>query len=83
VKLKAKVFSSSGKILSIIKIDSYRNLHKQFTRATPEMWQNYKLAISLYDINVTRLPSSDWQTLQKNTLQNRRSAKLHFTLTNK
>jgi hypothetical protein len=82
VKLKAKLFSSSGKILSIIKIDSYRKLHKQFTRATPEMWQNYELAISLYDLNVTGLPSSDWQTLQKNTLQNRRSAKLHFTSTN-
>jgi hypothetical protein len=47
------------------------------------MWQNYELAISLYDLNVTGLPSSDWQTLQKNTLQNRRSAKLHFTSTNK
>jgi hypothetical protein len=81
-KLKAKLFSSSGKILSIIKIDSYRKLHKQFTRATPEMWLNYELAISLYDLNFTRLPSSDWQTLQKNTLQNRRSARLHFTSSN-
>jgi hypothetical protein len=83
VKLKAKLFSSSGKILSIIKIDSYRKLHKQFTRATPEMWQAYELAISLYDLSLSKLPSSDWQTLQKNTLQNRRSVKLHFTSTNK
>jgi hypothetical protein len=81
-KLKAKLFSSSGKILSIIKIDSYRKLYKQFTRATPEMWQTYELAISLYDLNLTRLPSSDLQTLQENTLQNRRSAKLHFTTSN-
>ena len=46
------------------------------------MWQTYELAISLYDLNLTRLPSSDWQILQENTLQNRRSAKLHFTTSN-
>jgi hypothetical protein len=28
IKLKAKLFSSSGKILSIIKINSYRKLHE-------------------------------------------------------
>ena len=61
---------------------SYRKLHKQFTRATPEMWLTYELAISLYDLNFTQLPSSDWQTLQKNTLQNQRSARLHFTSSN-
>jgi hypothetical protein len=83
VKLKAKLFSSSGKILSIIKIDSFKKLHKQFTRATPEMWQAYELAISLYDLNLTKLPFLDWQMFQKNTLQNRRSMKLQFTSTNK
>jgi hypothetical protein len=82
-KLKAKLFSSSGKTLSILKIDSFKKLHKQFTRATPEMWQAYELAISLYDLNLTKLPFSDWQMFQKNTLQNRRSSKLHFTSTNK
>ena len=82
-KLKSKIFSASGKILSTIEINSYKNLHKKFTRATPEMWQNYELAISLYDLNVTGLPSADWQTIQGNTLQNRRSPKLHFTSTNK
>jgi hypothetical protein len=82
-KLKSKLFSTSGKILSIIKVTSYKDLHKQYTRATPEMWQNYELAISLYDLNATKQPSSDWQLLQLNTLQNRRSTKLHFTSTNK
>jgi hypothetical protein len=81
--LKSKLFSASGKILSIIEINSYKKLHKKFTRATPEMWQNYELAVSLYDLNITKLPSADWQTLKKNTLQNRRSTKLHFTSTNK
>jgi hypothetical protein len=81
--IKAKFFSSSGKILSILKIDSFKKLHKQLTRATPEMWQTYELAISLYDLNLTRLPFSDGQMFQKNTLQNRRSSKLHFTSTNK
>ena len=47
------------------------------------MWLKYELAISLYDLNVTKLPLSDWQLLQINTLQNRRSTKLHFTATNK
>jgi hypothetical protein len=74
---------ASGKILSTIEVDSYRNLHKKFTRATPEMWQNYELAISLYDITATKLPLIDWQLLQGNILQNRRSTKLHFTSTNK
>jgi hypothetical protein len=82
-KLKSKLFSASGKILSIIEINSYKNLHKKFTRATPEMWQNYELAISLYDLNLTQLPLADWEILQKNTLRNRRSTKLHFTSTNK
>jgi hypothetical protein len=82
-KLKSNLFSASGKILSSIEVNSYRNLHKKFTRATPEMWQNYELAISLYDLNATKLPLSDWQMLQINTLQNRRSTKLHFTSTNK
>jgi len=70
-------------MLSIIEINRYKNFHKKFTRATPEMWQNYEFAISLFDLNVTGLLSADWQTLQKNTLQNRRSPKLHFTSTNK
>jgi hypothetical protein len=82
-KLKSNLFSSSGKILSTIEVNSYKNLHKKFTRATPEMWLKYELAISLYDLNVTKLPLSDWQLLQINTLQNRRSTKLHFTATNK
>jgi len=82
-KLKSRIYSASGRILSVIKIGSYQNLHKQFTRATPEMWQNYELAISLFDLNQTRLPCSDWLTLQRNTLQNRRSTKLHFTSTNR
>jgi hypothetical protein len=82
-KLKSNLFLASGKILSSIEVNSYRNLHKKFTRATPEMWQNYELAISLYDLNATKLPLSNWQMLQINTLQNRRSTKLHFTSTNK
>ena len=82
-KLKSNLYSASGKILSTIEVNSYRNLHKKFTRATPDMWLKYELAISLYDLNVTKLPLSDWQLLQINTLQNRRSTKLHFTATNK
>jgi hypothetical protein len=82
-KLKSRLFSASGRILSVIKIGSYQSLHKQLTRATPEMWQNYELAISLFDLNHTRLPCSDWLTLQRNILQNRRSTKLHFTSTNR
>jgi hypothetical protein len=49
--IKSKLFSASRKILSI------------FTRATPEMRQSYELAISLYVLNATRLPTSDWITL--------------------
>jgi hypothetical protein len=82
-KLKSNLYSASGKILSTIEVDSYRNLHKKFTRATPEMWQNYELAISLYDITTTKLPHINWQLLQGNILQNRRSTKLHFTSTNR
>ena len=82
-KLKSNLFLASGKILSTIEVNSYRNLHKKFTRATPEMWQNYELAISLYDLTATKLPLIDWQLLQGNILQNRRSTKLHFTSTNK
>ena len=79
-KLKSNLFSASGKILSTIEVNSYRNLHKKFTRATPEMWQNYELAISLYDLTATKLPLIDWQLLQGNILQNRRSTKLPLLL---
>ena len=79
-KLKSNLFLASGKILSTIEVDSYRNLHKIYM---PEMWQNYKLTISLYDLTTTKLPHIDWQLLQGKILQNRRSTKLHFTSTNK
>jgi hypothetical protein len=59
--------------------NSYKNLHKKFTRVTPEMWQNHELAVSLYDLHIAKLPSADWQILQNNILQNRRSPKLQFT----
>ena len=81
--LRSKLFSASGKILSIITIDTYKNLHKKFTRATPEMWQNYELAVSLFDLVKTKLPQPDWQILQQNTVQNKRSNKAHFTSTNR
>ena len=83
VNLRSKLFSASGRILSIIKVDSYRNLHKNFSRATPEMWQNYELSVSLYDLMNNKLPRADWQILQQNTLHNRRSNKALFTSTNK
>ena len=81
--LRSKLFSTSGKILSVIEIGSYRNLHKKFARATPEMWQDYELAVSFFDLVNTRQPVSDWQLLEINTLQNRRSSRLHFTSTNR
>jgi hypothetical protein len=52
-KLKSKLFSTLGKIISIIKVISYKDLH-QFTRATPEIWQNYELEISLYNVNTAK-----------------------------
>jgi hypothetical protein len=82
-KLKSNLFLASGKILSTIEVNSYRNLLKKFTKATSEMLQNYKLTISLKDLNVPRLPLTNWQILQSNTLQNRKSTKLHFTSINK
>ena len=81
--LKSKLFSASGRILSIIKIASYKNLHKQLTRATPEMWQNYELALSLYDLITTKHPASNWEILQNNILQNRRSTRALFTSSNR
>ncbi len=48
-----------------------------------EMWQNNTLAISLYNLNTTKLSLSDWHLLQINTQHNRRSSKLRFTSTNK
>ena len=81
--LKSKLYSASGKILSILKIASYKTLHKQFGRATPEMWQCYELAISLYNLIATKQPNFDWELLQNNTLQNRRSSKALFTSSNK
>jgi hypothetical protein len=51
-KLKSNLYSASGKIISMIEVNSYKHLHKKFVRATPEMWLKYELAISLYDLNV-------------------------------
>jgi len=80
--LRSKLFSTSGRILSVIELNSFRSLHKKYSRAPPEMWQDYELAVSLFDLNTTRQPVSDWQLLQGNTLGNKRSSKLHFTSTN-
>jgi hypothetical protein len=48
-KLKSTLFLVSGKIISTIKVNSFKNLQKQFTKATPEMWLSYELANSFYD----------------------------------
>ena len=80
--LRSKLFSTSGRILSVIELNSFRSLHKKYSRAPPEMWQDYELAVSLFDLNTTRQPVSDWHLLQGNTLGNKRSSKLHFTSTN-
>ena len=82
-QLKAKLFSASGRILSILKTTSYNKLHQEFKRATPEMWMKYELSVSLYDLIVTKQPELDYKILQQNVLNNRRSTRAHYTSTNK
>jgi hypothetical protein len=49
--LKSKLFSALGAALRLLDKDSLlKDLHKKFNRATPNQFQKYTMAISLYDL---------------------------------
>jgi hypothetical protein len=61
---------------------SYNNLHLITHRATPEMYCNYKLSLSLYKTFNDQLPSAEWIHLNFNQMNMSRQTKFHMTRTN-
>jgi hypothetical protein len=61
---------------------SYKNLHQITKRATPEMYCNYKLSLSLYKTLNHRLPNLEWIHLNFEQMTISRQTKFHENKTN-
>ena len=61
---------------------SYKNLHRITNRATPQMYCNYKLSLSLYKTFNNQFPNSEWIHLNVNQMNMSRQTKFHVTRTN-
>jgi hypothetical protein len=70
--LKRKLFSASGAALRLLDKDSsFKDLHKEFNRATPTQFQKYTTTVSLYDLIKKEIPEDEWINIQFN-IQNDR-----------
>ncbi len=58
---------------------NFKDLHKEFNRATPTQFQKYTTAVSLYDLIKKEIPEDEWINLQFN-IQN---VRLSFQANNK
>jgi hypothetical protein len=83
--LKNKLFSASGNALKLLspEIESFKLLHKMHKRATPTMWQNYQIAIALYDLVLNDNDVNELINCEENLMYERRSDKILFTRNNK
>jgi hypothetical protein len=52
--LRSKLFSTSGRILSVIELNSFRSLHKKYSRAPPEMWQDLQYPSLTWTLQYSR-----------------------------
>jgi hypothetical protein len=78
-KLFKKLFSHSGKVLSIVdKNCSYLELHKKHNRSTPKIFALYQTSLNLYH-TFKKTPDE----LNAVTLNDRRNARLTFVRNNK
>ena len=67
----------------LVKDSSFKDLHKEFNRATPTQFQKYTTAISLYDLIKKEIPEDEWINLQFNIQNDRRNSRLSFQANNK
>ena len=82
--LKSKLFSAAGAALRLLTKDSsFKDLHKEFNRATSTQFQKYTTAVSLYDLIKKEIPEDEWINLQFNIQNDRRNTKLSFHANNK
>ena len=63
-------------------IISYQNLHKITKRATPEMYCNYKMALSLYKVFNDKFPCNEWLHLNFNQINTSRQTTFMTSRTN-
>ena len=81
--LKNKLYSASGTALKLLDRSlTYKELHKQFNRATPSQFQKYVTAVSFYDLVKREMPEDDWINLQFNIQNDRRNIRLSFQKSN-
>ena len=86
--VKKKLFQASSRMLRIVDKDflcqkSFMSLHKQYGRATPEMWTNYVTANAMYNVITKRTPECIMLRMMLNTLHNDRHLGMRFTRSNK
>ena len=84
---KKKLFQASGRMLVIVSKDftgrrSFLSLHKQYVRATPEMWTNYVTANAMFNVITRQTPGCIVVKLLLNTLHNDRHKGMRFTRSN-
>ena len=61
---------------------SFLSLHKQYVRATPEMWTNYVTANAMFNVIMRQTPGCIVVKLLLNTLHNDRHKGMRFTRSN-
>jgi hypothetical protein len=81
--LFANLYSQSGRSLKIVDNNlSYRQLHKNFNRATPKIFSNYLTATNFYEVMNGKYPEIREDTNQ-NILSDRRNMNFTFVRNNR
>ncbi len=82
-KLMDKLYSQSGRSLKLIdRHSTYKQLHCDYSRATPLLYSQYLTCILYYDMMRNELLLPEVESVIKNTLTDCRNKKIVFTTTN-
>ncbi len=82
-KLMDKLYSQSGRSLKLIdRHSTYKQLHCDYSRATPKLYSQYLTSVLYFDIIKTDFMLPEREFVAKNTLIDRRNKKIVFTTDN-
>ena len=82
-KLMDKLYSQSGRTLKLIdRHSTYKQLHCDYSRATPMLYSQYLTCILYYDIIKTDFMMQEVDSVIANTLVDRRNKNIVFTTNN-
>jgi len=78
-----KLYSQSGFALKLVEpLLTYKQLHKKYKRATPEIYMKYQIALLLYDLMKTNEPDLDFANLHFVCNNEERNENFTFTTNN-